>query len=124
METTLTLNAYELCALIEALYDSLLSRIKWTVQRKERRTPDGWTSVDWMTAQATIDQLASAYAKAFMALKSIPDLDLDPNFEKTFTPPPELWDLLNQISLAQEWSQAPTHEIHDNCPVCYQLAQV
>lgn len=124
METTLTLDVYELCALIEALYDGLLNRIKWTVRRNVRRTPDGWASVDWETAQSCIDQLAGCYTKAMLALKAVPDIDLDPDFERTFTPPPQLWEILNQISMARGWEQAPEHEIHSNCPVCYQLEQV
>lgn len=124
MEVTLTLDPNELCALIEVLYDGLLNRIKWTVRRKERQTPSGWHTLDWETAQASIDMLAGAYTKAYMALKSMNDVDVDPDFEKTFTPRPPLWDLLNQITLSKEWAEAPTHEIHDNCDVCYQLAQV
>lgn len=121
---TLTLEATELCALLEALHEHLILRAKWTLQRQERQTPDGWAHLDLPIVQAVIDQSMNAYAKAMMALRDIPEEQVHPEFRAMVTPPPQLWDLMNEIGLARTWADVPTHEQHSNCAVCSQLAEV
>lgn len=126
MREPIEFNAEELCALIQVTFNSLVERMDWTLRRNVRsKIPGGWWSLPWETAQESIDTLVSLYTKAMMSLK---DMETDgqeivPEFMTTFTPQPEVWELLSQITLADEWDSAPEHAEHSgDCPVCYQLS--
>ena len=124
-EITLILHPQELAATVEALYDALMQRMKWTLRRDERKTPEGWPSVDYQTAQDLINQTASSLAKGMMALRELEDLH--PEFEEMFSPSTDMWDLINEVTLATEWDHAPLHASHPEerkCPVCRDLAGV
>lgn len=122
MEVQLTLTPHELAATIEALHDALIRRMKWTLQRDERRTPDGWGNLRFETAQTIINQLSSSLAKAMMLFRE--QDNLDPEFEELFTPTEEMWDLIAQVTLAGTWQEAPVHGRHSSCEVCTSLSEV
>lgn len=119
---SLELRPEELAATVEALYDALMRRMKWTLQRDIRLTPDGWGDLKFDTAQEIVNQLSAALAKGMMALRELDGLH--PEFEEMFTPTEEMWDLIAQVTLASGWEEAPTHERHSSCELCRHLSEV
>lgn len=121
-EVSLTLRPEELAATVEALYDALMRRMKWTLHRDVRMTPDGWGDLAFETAQEIINQLSASLAKAMMVLREYGDLH--PEFEEMFTPSQDVWDLIAQVTLAGAWEEAPVHPRHSSCDVCRRLSEV
>lgn len=121
-ELTLTLDADELAATAEALFETLMRRMKWTLQRDIRNVPDGWGDLDFEVAQRIVNQLTAALAKTMMALRETGELH--PEFEQLFTPSEQMWDLIAQVTLAERWAQAPVHGRHPSCAVCTALSEV
>jgi hypothetical protein len=117
----LILTPYELAATVEALHDTLLRRLKWTIYPGHTH----WQKLDWDVAHDVIDQLGQAYTKAMMTFRTmdVPQGVAD-EFFPTFALSDEIWDLLNDVSMAQSWEEAPSHSRHDpkECSVCFKIA--
>ena len=119
MNVDLTLAPEELAATVEALHDTLLRRLKWTVYPGHSH----WKSLDWQVAHDVLDQLVQAYTKAMMTFRSmeVPQ-GIEPTFDDVFGLPVEIWELLNQVSLADSWEKAPVHTRSEDCKVCFKIA--
>lgn len=107
----------EICATVQALYDALMARVKWSVWRETRH--GHWPTLEWETAQGQMVHLSGAYMEAMSAANKLEDLH--PEFVGLFMPPPELWEMVNGLIMATSWDEAPTHGQHDNCDVCSRL---
>jgi len=120
----LTLGPAELAATIEALHDAILRRVRWTtVEHDQFQT---WRSLELETVQAVLDNLVSAYTKAIMLYRES-DFAKSQSFESTFLLKPEVWELLNDVTVATTWTDVPTHPVHsyaDRCPVCGSIAGI
>lgn len=114
METrALSLTPHELCAVVEATYDGLMERVRWSTNG--RIGP--WRELPLEVAQQSIDLLTSAYVKAFMELLDIED-QVETGFLSMFSIGDELMDAVCEITLANDWSEVPSHGSHVDCPVC------
>jgi len=112
----LPLNPHELASTVEALHDAVLRRLSWSVLKDFEKTWRDNLSLE--DAQTIIDSLVSSYAKGMMAFKES-DFDKAPAYDKMFSMPDEIWDLLAVFTGAKSWDEVPFHDDHDTgCPVC------
>lgn len=112
----LPLDPHELASTVEALHDAVLRRLSWSVLRDFKETWRDNLSLE--DAQTIIDTLVSSYAKGMMAFKET-DFEKAPDYDRMFSMPEEVWDLLAVFTKAETWSDVPFHEDHDtDCPVC------
>lgn len=121
MDFNIELTDNELTATIEALYDAIMLRVKWTVMPRYKQ----WRHLDYEVAQASINLLTAAYAKTTMALLDVRD-QVHPSFLPMFQIPDDVWELLNGITKAASWDAAPIHQAHDvkKCDLCKTLENV
>lgn len=98
---TIELSDYELAAVLETTHDGLIRRVKWATTRE-------W-NIDFDIAQASIAQLAGGYTRLMFTARDLPEEAFDPNFFKAFNIPPDMWDLINQITYGTMWEDVPVH---------------
>lgn len=103
-EVKLMFSEYDLAATTEAVHDALIKRVRWIVTREPN-----WARLDYEIAREAINQLTAVYGKVLFALRDLPSDALHPDFFDHFAISPEMWDLINRISLSSEWIDAPTH---------------
>ena len=110
----LILESGELTATIEALHDAILRRIRWSVSPQFTT----WRRLDIRTAQLVINAMISAYTKAMMTYRDS-DIAKHEQFEERFIFSTEIFDLLNDFTVAERWEDLPFHEDHeDGCAIC------
>lgn len=114
---TLTLTPSEMCSTIDALRSTMCNRLRWAI------TPNHpFKTNDFIDVQMVIGELVAIYAKAMMAAK---DTDVvATSFFDYFTLTPEIWEVLDIISLAKDWSAMPSHPEGHQCELCRQLADI
>lgn len=112
----LKLEPNELTAVIEALHDGILRRLRWTtIDHPQYKV---WRTLEIETVQIVIDNFVSSYGKALMVYREA-DFTKSPTFNDKFMLPDEVWDLLNGITIATSWDDVPVHDIHlKDCTVC------
>ncbi len=103
----LNLTPKELASTVQALFHEIHDRLIWAMQEGH------WyrqTSLD--DAQSVLNAMVSAYQKALILIRAISEEDdkivLDADFMDTFTFPPEVWKVLDSMTLAETWQQIPT----------------
>lgn len=115
MSINLQISPEELAATIEALHDTILRRLRWTIYPGHQH----WKGLEWEIVREVVSQLVQAYTKAMMSFREL-EVPVNPNFVKVFGFPTETWDLLAEISVAQNWSEAPVHKPCE-CPACSKI---
>ncbi len=114
LDTSVNVTPDELAATVEALFEALVRRVMWCVRPDQQE----WAELEWKWAQEALTDTVQAYTKALMTFK---DLDnIHPKFVPSVTLPDEMWDLVNEVTLASSWEEVPTHPKHpyDECPIC------
>jgi hypothetical protein len=120
-ESRIEFTHQELCATIEALYDAIQSRARWSTQAPNPGSGAfHWQSLDFEVARDAIDLLVAAYSKAVLTLRSWPEEMVHPDFLSLFGLPTEVWDLLAEITNAKGWDNVPRHDPdrEEDCPIC------
>ena len=94
----LTLSPQELAAVIEALYDTTLKRLRWTLDP----TRAHWRHLDWLIVQDVINDLVQAYTKAMMVFREKVGDEAyegeEGKFVEVFAFTDEVWDMLTVVA--------------------------
>lgn len=118
----LELQPHEVAAVVEALHDALLQRVKWSLMPGN---PSHWRKLDFEIARSAIDLLASSYAKAIMLFRDLPNEEISPEFLVMFTIEREVWNEIDQITIADKWEDVKLHRhqtLTEGCVVCERIA--
>lgn len=107
----------ELCSTIDALRSAMCNRTAWSLNPSHPIRVN-----DFEDVQIVIGDMVSSYAKSLMVLKE--HNGAVPEFYDYFNLTPEIWDMLNTISMANEWSDLPEHSLSCKCVLCNQLADI
>lgn len=102
----LSLTPQELLSTVQALFHEIHDRMIWAMQEGHwyRQTP-------LEDAQTVLNAMVSAHQKALILVQELAEDDkikLDADFMDTFTFPPEVWKVLDSMTLADTWQQIPT----------------
>ncbi len=114
---SLELRPDELAGVIEALYDGILRRLRWSVYTDNDFKL--WKSLELSIVQQVIDNFISAYSNAVMVYRDAGFRNAD-KFENLFVFKDEVWSLLADITTAETWDDIPKHAVHspESCDVC------
>jgi hypothetical protein len=77
---------------------------------------------DFEDVQIVVGDMVSSFAKMMMTLKE--RQGAADEFLAYFTFTPEMWEMLDIISLAKGWSDIPNHPLSCKCVLCNQLADI
>jgi hypothetical protein len=102
----LSLSAKELASTVQALYHEIHDRLVWAMEEGHwyRQTP-------LVDAQVVLSAMITSYQKALLLIKEVSVADnihLDDDFMTTFTFTPEVWTVLDHLTLAETWHEIPT----------------
>ena len=114
--SNLILTPGQLAATVEALHDAVLRRIGWSISHDV-----SWRRLDLVIAQEIVNLLISSYTTAMMLYRE-EDFLKHPAFEKEFSFPDEVWELLAVFTTAESWDEVPHHDSHgQGCTLCEKI---
>ena len=114
---TIELSGEEASLLIEATTDALYQRVRWSIGHKGK-----WQTLPFDQVQMYLRALSTLHTKAWMVLRDI-DTDIMSEFSDAFMIPDIVWDLIDEITKATTWADAPKH-LHSEtlCKACRVLS--
>lgn len=121
LDTSVNVTPDELAATVEALYESVIRRIKWCVDP----TSPEWEALEWEHALECVTGSVQAYTKTLMAMREVENVS--PEFLEIMQFPDSMWDLINKVTLAESWDDVPTHwhrKPDRSCEICDLFALV
>lgn len=115
---SLELTPAELCSTVDALRSAVSDRIGLAIHQDEF-----WQDNGFADAQNVFDTMVSAYSKGMMLVKETEGIA--PAFVDHFLLSDEMWEVIDQISLANSPADLPVHDHKwESCVLCSKLVGI